>query len=140
VTWHLTLLNIAVFVQVALTAAVYLRLWALRLRQVRERRVRLKDIALSDDPWDLPAQKAARNLANQFELPVLFYVAALLALAQDAAGPVFAVLMALFAASRIVHALIHVTGNNVPRRFFAFVAGFVLLLAAWLVLGLTLLA
>ena len=36
---------------------------------------------------------------------------------------------------RFVHAAIHVTDNNVPRRFFAYSAGFFVLVAYWLVLA-----
>ena len=45
------------------------------------------------------------------------------------------VLSWLFVASRFTHALVHVTTNNVPRRFFAYVAGLAILVLMWLVFG-----
>ena len=38
----------------------------------------------------------------------------------------------LFVASRLLHALIHVTTNEMRRRFFLFLAGVLILLLMWL--------
>ena len=43
------------------------------------------------------------------------------------------VLSWVFVASRLFHALIFVTTNNIPRRFAVFTGGFLALVAMWLV-------
>ena len=45
----------------------------------------------------------------------------------------------LFVISRLFHALIHVTTNNVSRRFFVFLAGAVILTLMWLIFAATVL-
>ena len=79
------------------------------------------------------------NLANQFELPVLFYAACLALHAVGGADPVAVVLAWLFVISRYVHAWIHVTTNRIRHRRPAFTAGFVLLALMWIWLGVSIL-
>ena len=68
---------------------------------------------------------------NQFQLPVLFYVACLIAIGFGATL-LEVLLAAAFVVTRYVHAFIHVTSNNVVRRFAASTAGLVLLCLFWL--------
>jgi hypothetical protein len=83
---------------------------------------------------DEPAESlfARNNLANQFELPVLFYPACLSLFVLDGVSLVPLLLAWLFVASRYVHAWIHVTSNRIRHRRPAFVAGYVTLAALWL--------
>lgn len=79
------------------------------------------------------------NLANQFELPVLFYVACL-SLHVTGGDGLLAVLLAwLFVLSRYAHAFIHVTTNRIRRRQPAFIAGFVALIGLWTIFAVHLL-
>ena len=71
---------------------------------------------------------------------MLFLGGALLALHLGFAGWLEAVLAWLFVALRIVHAAIHVTGNDVPRRFLAYAAGLAVLALFWLWLTFRILA
>ena len=79
------------------------------------------------------------NLANQFELPTLFYAACLALYAVPAADFVAVVLAWLFVISRYVHAWIHVTSNRIRYRQPAFTAGFVILALMWLWLAVSIL-
>ena len=51
-----------------------------------------------------------------------------------AAGWLEVIVGGVFVVLRFTHAVIHITDNNVPRRFFVYSAGFFVLLAYWLVL------
>jgi hypothetical protein len=124
-----------VFVQVILTFALLLWLGKLRYEAVRSGTVQLRDIALDHSSYPPEIQQVANAFRNQFELPVLFYLVSLLSLFTARASLTLVVLAWLFALTRIFHALIYVTTNNVPRRFFTYFAGAVILIVMWLVYG-----
>lgn len=105
----------ALLAQVVLTLAVGVRLGFARARAVREGAV-TGDVMLSGDGWPDYARQASNSFSNQFEVPVLFYALALLALTLGFAGPVFAGLACAFVASRAVHATVHVTSNDLRLR------------------------
>ncbi len=126
------------FVQVALTFAVLIALGAVRGRAVREKSVGRE--AASDDTVFPPyARQVANNFRNQFELPVLFYVLTALALFTRKADIVFVVLAWVFVLSRIVHAYVHCTSNDIRLRFPAHVVGVVALLVMWVLYALAIL-
>ena len=70
--------------------------------------------------------------ANHFELLLLFYVLIALALITQHASAPLAGLAWLFVISRVVHAFIHSTSNDVPRRFWAYCFGMTVLIIMWL--------
>ncbi len=117
-----------VFVQVLL-------LWTGRARfaAARAGTVKLGDISLGERNWPAPVQQVSNAFANQFELPVLFYVLTGLALTTRQADHLFVGLAWLFVLTRLVHAGIYATGNVVIRRFLAFLAGAIVLMAMWLI-------
>lgn len=78
---------------------------------------------------------ARNNLANQFELPVLFHACCLALFASGGVGATVLVLAWIFVVSRYVHAVIHVTTNRIRHRQPAFVAGFLSLAAMWVALA-----
>lgn len=79
------------------------------------------------------------NLANQFELPMLFHVVCLALYVTAGAGMLAVVLAWIFSLSRIVHSVIHVTTNRIKYRQPAFVLGFLAVGFLWLLFGLHLL-
>ncbi len=119
---------------VLLTATAFARVGASRRGEVK-----LKDIALSSDAYPRQARQVANSYANQFELPILFYLAIVLALLTRSGGWPMPLLAWAFVASRLAHAFIHVTTNNVIRRFYAFSVGVVVLAAMWILLAVRLL-
>ncbi|MCB1497449.1 MAG: MAPEG family protein [Bauldia sp.] len=121
------------FLQVALTFVLLFRLGQLRLRLVRAGSVNLRDYALGADVWPAGANNVANAFRSQFELPVLFYVVTVLAFMSGRMSTGLLVLSWVFVASRLFHALIFVTTNNIPRRFAVFTGGFLALVAMWLV-------
>ncbi len=125
-----------VFAVVLLAFLLLMWMGYLRVGAVLRGQVRMPDIALSEEPWSRQAKQASRAFSNQFELPVLFYIAAILALVTATADAWFVGLGWLFAASRYLHALVFVTTNNVPRRAAAYSLGFAALGLMWLLIGL----
>lgn len=119
------------FVQVGLTFVLLFWMGHLRVGALRRGEVKLKDIALGQPAWPGRATQIGNAFHNQLQLPVLFYVLVALALFTKQADLLFVALSWVFVALRIVHAAIHVTTNNVPRRFYAFLAGAIVLVIMW---------
>ena len=126
------------FVHVALVAAVGLRMGQARVRAAQSGQVRMRDVALDGSKWPDGVRKFANNYQNQFEVPVLYYALLGLLLATGLGDGVAVALSWGFAASRIVHSVIHTGTNVVLWRFRAFLAGFVFLMLMWAWFGLRL--
>jgi hypothetical protein len=122
-----------VFVHVALTLGLLFWMGKLRVEAARSGAVRLGDIALGQQNWPQQTTQVSNAYHNQLQLPVLFYLVSMLSLFTARASITLVVLAWLFVASRLLHALIHVTTNNVPRRFFLFLTGAVILTLMWIV-------
>jgi hypothetical protein len=120
------------FVEVALTFALLLWMGSLRSGDYRAGAVKPQDIALRQPSWRPRTLQATYALANQFELPILFYVLTILAWDTRHAGVVFVVLAWIFVICRVLQAYVHVTSNNVRRRSLFFSAGAAVLIAMWL--------
>ncbi len=69
------------------------------------------------------------NLANQFELPVIFYALALLLIALGKVTVVDVVAAWVFVAGRIIHTLVQTLTNNVPLRGQIFMINFLAVVA-----------
>jgi hypothetical protein len=122
-----------VFVQVLLTFGLLLWTGRLRFAATRAGEVRLADISRGERTWPAPVQQVSNAFGNQFELPVLFYVLTGLAILSRKADLLFCVMAWLFVLTRIAHALIYGTTNVVMRRFTAYLAGALILMAMWLI-------
>jgi hypothetical protein len=121
-----------VFVQVALT--IVLLVWTARSRtaSVKRGETKMRDIALGQPNWPDGATKVANSYNSQFQLPLLFYVAVILAWITRTADVVFVVLEWLFVLLRLGHCYVHTTTNYVPRRFQVFAAGLLVLAIMWI--------
>jgi hypothetical protein len=71
------------------------------------------------------------NYHNQFESPVLFYVAILLTLMLMLQDNIIVVLAWIYVGLRYVHSIIHITYNRVMHRFMVFIFSAVVLFAIW---------
>jgi hypothetical protein len=131
-----TALILPVIALVLLTAIVWVRLYAERIRELRQRRIDPQALATAAvGAQTLQRVQASDNFKNLFEVPVLFYaLCAMLALAQyDSA---FFVMGAwLYVALRYVHSFIHLTYNRVIHRFSVYVLSTVILFVLWAVLA-----
>lgn len=124
-----------VFVMVAITFALLIRAAFARRGDVASGRVRIDDIALGQLAWTPQTQQYGNSFNNQFQLPVLFYVATILALVTRQASLLFVVLAWFFVALRVVHVIIHCTDNRVTRRGMVFGLGAFVLMAMWAILA-----
>ena len=125
------LILLALWVEGAVSLGLLWLMGSRRIPLVMNGKIAIGAIALSREPWPDKAKQASNAFDNQFQLPVLLFVASFAALYL---GPtLFEVLLAwLFVLSRIVHATIHVTTNHVIRRFWVYVFGYGVLIAFWL--------
>ena len=128
-------LILAVLAQGGLIFGLIFWLGSKRLPLVEARKIQVADIALSREPWPEDATKAANALDNQFQLPLLLFAAVAISVYLGPSWLDVALAWA-FVASRVVHALIHVTTNQVYHRFYAYMTGLMIILAWWLLLTL----
>lgn len=128
-----------VLVQVGLTFVLLFWMGGSRVRALRRREVKIADIALGQRAWPQRATQIGNAFQNQLELPMLLYVLVALALITGKADATLVALAWAFVALRVLHAFIHTTHNNVRQRFFAYLAGAIVLTAAWAYFGYTLL-
>lgn len=125
-----------VLAQVFLTLVMYVLLGMRKHEAIKLGLANRRDTALDNRAWPPNVVKVSNNIANQFELPVLFYVLCLLLFSTQKVGLIALVLAWIFVISRYVHAVVHTGSNTVPLRTRLFVLGWVcvlllLILAAW---------
>ena len=125
-----------VFVQIALTFALLFWMGRARLAAFKAGQLRIGDIALGQPAWPQQPTQIANTFHNQFETPVLFYVAVLIAITIRKADLFFVVASWLYIATRLGHAWIYTHSNHVPSRFRVYLAGVVCLIALWVRLAL----
>ena len=95
---------------------------------------------LGQNAWPDKVAQIGRAFQNQFELPLLFYVLAVLAIITKKDDLLFVVMEWIFVALRLAHAYIHCTSNHLLWRFQAFVAGAIVLTVMWIVFAVRILA
>lgn len=125
------LLLVPVFIQVALTLALVVWTGRARVAAIRRGEVMLKDIALGQQAWPARVTQISNTYSSQFEAPVLFYVAVVLAVVLQKTDWVVVAAAWLFVASRLAHAYVYTGNNYIPARFRAFVVGVFTLMALW---------
>jgi hypothetical protein len=119
------------FVLVILTFLIGFRMAYLRVSTIRGGQVHPRDIALREPNWPSHVRQIENAYHNQLELPLLFYILTILALITKHADLLFVLLAWVFVVLRVIHALIHVTDNNVPRRGMVFIAAVIVLAVMW---------
>lgn len=125
---------------VALTFVVWLRMYFMRIGQMKRERIHPQAVATSAQATArLTDSRAADNFRNLFELPVLFYLALVVAALAGLASTGVLVMAWLFVALRVAHSVIHCTYNKVMHRFQVYLAGGIALFALWGVLAVGLL-
>ena len=132
-------LAVAVFAQGLLALLLLGYLGTIRVPLVVSGKVRIRDVALSREPWPEREKQVSNAFDNQFQLPVLFYVACGFSILMQS-GWLDVLLAWAFVVTRYVHAFIFITDNHVVRRFFAYSAGYFILCLLWAWIGFRLLA
>lgn len=82
------------------------------------------------NPWTKFEPRISANLRNQFEWPMLFYVACLLLL-QGATPHAALVLAWVFVAGRVLHSAVQILATNVRLRGLVFMLNFLAVLGLW---------
>lgn len=78
--------------------------------------------------------RSTRCFNNQFEVPILFYIVSTLHVTMDTANILAITLAWCFVLMRILQTVIHLTYNNIIHRMLCFWAGFLVVLAMWVLL------
>jgi hypothetical protein len=128
-----------IFVQVFLTFALLMGMAMSRGQALSSGQTKFKDVALRQANWPARAAQLGDCYANQFEVPVLFYVLIALALLLHHADLIIVMLSWVFVVTRFVHAGIFVTSNDVRTRSLAWFAGVIVVFVMWLYFALKIL-
>jgi len=126
-------LMIPVFLQILLTFVLLFSVGFMRYRSVANRTVKPKDYVLmtGQDQWPVMIQRLGRSFQNQLEMPLLFYVLALLILITGVQSMTLVSLAWIYVGLRYIHAFIHVIYNRVTHRFAVFLVSSLVLLVMW---------
>ena len=121
------------FFMVVLTAIVGVITVRARILSVMNKEVKARYYKLMQGQ-EVPEfiTKTGRNFNNQFEVPLLFYTAAILHLVLQTNSQFALVCAWAFVVSRYFHSFIHITYNHVLHRMLMFFAGFVFVLLQWI--------
>jgi hypothetical protein len=119
---------------VFLTFAVWIYLYVLRVPETKHMKSNLDDLQTRTQAGKLLTVSAATsdNLKNLFEMPVLFYLAAMLAMVLLIQDALLIQLAWGFVILRIVHSVVHCTYNRVMHRFIAYLASCLFLILMWI--------
>lgn len=123
-----------VLAQVLLTVLVLLTLATTRLRTLRRTRTPPQKLANPKGFDEVLGhlENISENFENLFEMPVLFYVAAVVIFVTGHVDPIFVGAAWGYVLLRALHSLIHCTSNRVTHRFGAFLTSNVVLLFIWI--------
>ncbi|MFD0738332.1 MAPEG family protein [Lysobacter koreensis] len=125
---------------VTLTFVVWLRLYFVRIAEMRRLHIHPQSVATSaEKAARLVDTRAADNFNNLFEVPVLFYVALVVAYLTEQVTPSVLALAWGFVVGRVLHSLIHCSYNKVMHRFGVYAISTGLVWALWVVLAVGLL-
>jgi hypothetical protein len=118
-----------VLAQIFLTLIMYIVLGVRKAKAVEAREFNRQLAALNNKVWPKDVVKVSNNIANQFEIPVLFYVLCVVLYSINAAGMIAILLAWLFVLSRFAHAYVHIGSNYVQMRLRLFLVGCFVLIA-----------
>jgi len=121
------------FVLVLMTFVIGTILAAIRVPPLRRGEVRPETVSLRQPNWPPRALQVGYSFQNQFELPVLFYVLTILAIISKHADFLFVVMAWIFVLTRLAHAYVHCTSNNLRARGSLFGIGALVLAIMWLI-------
>ncbi len=109
--------------QIGWTFFLYAWLTVARLKAVKRGEVEFSCFVLGrDEPREVA--RITRNLANQLELPVIFYAIVVLLVALDRVTVVDVAAAWVLVAGRLAHSLVQTLTDNVPLRGRVFMISF----------------
>lgn len=123
------------FFMVVVTLSIGIVALFTRIKSIKQGDVMPRDYKLmNSDKFPDYVTQATRCFNNQFEVPVLFYVACLSVMVLNLSGLASLCIAWAFVFARIAHAYVHLTYNNLLHRLAAFWVSVVLVLMLWLFL------
>jgi hypothetical protein len=128
-----------VFVLVGLAFVLLIWMAGARRNALVGGQTKIGDIVLGQQNWPIRATQVGNCFRNQFELPVLFYILIAIALPLRHADLIIVVLSWVFVVTRLVHAGVFVTSNDLNRRSLAWFAGVLVLFIMWIYFALKIL-
>jgi hypothetical protein len=127
-----TLILYPMFAMFLLVGIVLLRMRSMRFAAVRRREVSVgyyRAFQGSEEPE--PLRVVARHFSNLFEVPVLFYVGAIMIYVTHQVTWWLVWCAWVYVALRYVHSWVHLTSNNVIVRFGVYFASGIVLFVMW---------
>lgn len=122
---------IAMFI---LTMSIVIYMAVQRLLAVKNKEVNGKYYVLYNEGAESPRlQLLTRHVKNLFEIPPLFYIVVLFLFVTESVSSLAIVLAWGYFIARCVHSFIHLSSNNVFRRFLAFAVSLIFLILLWLI-------
>lgn len=130
-------LLIPLLLQAGLIFVVWLVMYATRLTEMKRKGIDPQDLANAEAKNTLlkNVAGAADNFKNQFELPLLFFIAILTSLILVIQSPLLNALALAFVLLRMVHSFVHITYNKVMHRFMAYALSSFALIGMWLIIA-----
>ncbi|MCD2315064.1 MAPEG family protein [Sphingomonas sp. IC-11] len=122
------------FALVALIFVVWFTLFIQRFTHMRRHPPGPRDFADGEAAlrYFRPVEMPANNLANLFEMPVLYFALVPLLILTGQANHVQVALAWMFVLARSIHSFIHIGPKKVQWRFFAYLASVIVLMAMWI--------
>ena len=124
------------FAMVLLTFIVSILSLKARLSSVRSKQIKPAYFLLMNEKvaGEIPerVRVTTRAVNNMYELPVLFYLGAVMAVALELESTLTIITAWIFILSRYIHAWIHLTYNNIIHRMRIFSLGFITVLVLWI--------
>jgi hypothetical protein len=118
---------------IGLTFVVWVLFYVERLVEMRREGIAAQDVATRTQARAaLKRTRAADNLQNLLEIPVLFYALTAIVLLLDLRSAPFAPLAMAYVGLRVLHSAVHITYNRVVHRFIVYVASTVVLIVMWI--------
>jgi len=108
--------------QIGLTFVLYGWLTIARTQAVTRGEAAYERFAHGEEPHHVA--RITRNLANQFELPVIFYALVVLLIAIRKVETIDIAAAWLFVVGRVIHSLVQTLTDNVPLRGQVFLINF----------------
>jgi hypothetical protein len=131
---------LALMLHVAMTLFIGMMSFKARVRAVKNGSAKLDLIEAESGNWPRKVRLLGNNFDSQFDSPMLWYAVTAVALALGQIDPVFVAMSFLYVLARLGHAIVHISGGNVPSRARIFLFSFFVIVAMWLWLAFKLFA
>jgi hypothetical protein len=131
-------MNLAIIWPTVALAALIFAVWSVLLRQrfahIAANRPTAADFANAEavGRYFRPVERPAQNLANLFEMPVLYFALVPLLMVTGSVSTMQVALAWVFVALRLAHSIIHIGPNPIRTRARVYIASSITLLAMWL--------